>query len=159
MKSATHNLFSFGLILYVASLFGYPLLLTVVLAAAATFFTNALIDAVGHTSVGGIPTRTWVGHSIVTAPLWGALAWAFVLIVPAAFLGVFPPHLVLLGFFTSLGALSGWSHLLVDSLTEGGVFDLDGRRRALAHFDYDNWPLNLGFSLLGVLLLFAALLG
>ena len=107
MKSATHNLFSFGLILYVASLFGYPLLLTIVLAVAATFFTNALIDAVGHTSVRGIPTRTWVGHSIVTAPLWGALAWALILMVPAASVGAFPPHLVLLGFFTSLGSSLG----------------------------------------------------
>ncbi len=55
MKSATHNFFSFGLILYVVSLFGYPLLLTVILAALATLFTNALIDAVGHTTGGGVP--------------------------------------------------------------------------------------------------------
>ncbi len=73
-------------------------------------------------------------------------------------MGVFPPHLVLLGFFTSLGFLSGWSHLLLDSLTEGGVFDLDGKRRALAHFAYDNPLLNLGFSALGVALVLMAVL-
>jgi hypothetical protein len=145
--------------LYVLSLFGYLLLVMILLAIVATVFTNALIDSVGHTREGGIPRRTWVTHSIVTAPLWGAAGWAFVLVVAAALVGVFPPGLFLLEYFAWLGALAGWSHLLLDSVTEGGVFSFDGSRRALAHFAYDNWPLNVGFSVLGVALLFAALLG
>jgi hypothetical protein len=102
--------------------------------------------------------RTWRTHSIITAPFWGAAAWALTLILPAALVGVFPPNLTLLGFFVTLGVLAGWSHLLLDSLTEGGVFAFDGRRWAVAHFSYDNLLLNLGFSALGLILLLRALL-
>ena len=157
MRSATHNLFSVGLILYVVSYFGYPLLITVSLMVVATVFTNFLIDKVGHTRRDGFPRRTWVTHSVVTAPLWGAAAWALTIIVPAALVGVFPPGLVLLALFSALGALAGWSHLFLDSLTEGGVFAPGGRRWALAHFSYDNRSLNLGLSALGLTLLLVAL--
>jgi len=144
--------------LYVVSLLGYPLLVTIILVAVATVFTNAIIDSVGHTHRGGIPRRTWVTHSIVTAPLWGAAGWAFVLVVAAALVGVFPPGTFLLEYFAWLGALAGWSHLVLDSVTEGGVFSFDGSLRALAHFAYDNPLLNLGFSALGVVLVLMAIL-
>jgi len=144
--------------LYVLSLFGVPLLVTVVLAVVATVFTNALIDGVGHARGGAVPRRTWASHSIVTAPLWGAAAWALVLVVPSAFVGVFPPDLLMLWFFTSLGVIAGWSHLLLDWITEGAVFAFDGKRRALAHFSYHNRLLNLWFSALGIALLLVAIL-
>jgi len=158
LKSNTHNLFSIGLMIWIITLFGDPLVVVLLLAAVATVFTNAIIDELGHTTTDGVPRRKFLTHSIITAPFWGAAVWALVLIVPAASLGLFPPDPVLLWFFTSLGVLAAWSHLLLDSLTEGGVFAFSSRRRALAHLAYDNWPLNLGFSLLGVVLLFAALL-
>ncbi len=158
MKSNTHNLFSIGLMIWIITLFGDPLVVMLLLAAVATVFTNVIIDELGHTT-DGVPRRRFLTHSIITAPFWGAAVWALVLIVPAASLGLFPPDPVLLRFFASLGVLAAWSHLLLDSLTEGGVFAFSFQRRALAHFAYDNWPLNLGFSLLGVVLLFAALLG
>lgn len=157
MKSATHNLFSIGLMLFVVSFFGYPLIITVLLAIVATIFTNLLIDEIGHSSSEGVLRRTWVTHSVITAPFWGAAAWALILMIPAALLGVFPPNLLLLAFYASLGVLAGWSHLLLDSLTEGGVFAFDAKRRAIAHFAYDNRPLNLCFSVLGLVLLLAAL--
>ncbi|MDA4115692.1 MAG: DUF1286 domain-containing protein [Thaumarchaeota archaeon] len=157
MRSTTHNLFSVGLILYVVSYFGYPLLITVLLMVVATVFTNFLIDKVGHTRREGVPRRTWVTHSVVTAPLWGAAAWALTIIVPAALVGVFPPGPVLVALFAGLGAFAGWSHLFLDSLTEGGVFAPGGKRWALAHFSYDNRSLNLGLSALGLTLLLVAL--
>jgi hypothetical protein len=157
LRSATHNLFSVGLILYVVSYFGYLLLITALLMVVATVFTNFLIDKVGHTRGGGVPKRTWVTHSVVTAPLWGAAAWVLTIIVPAALVGGFPPGLVLVTLFSALGALAGWSHLFLDSLTEGGVFAPGGKRWALAHFSYDNRSLNLGVSALGLTLLFVAL--
>jgi Protein of unknown function (DUF1286) len=144
--------------LWIVTLFGDPLVVVLLLAAVATVLTNALIDEVGHTSRDGISRRRFLTHSIITAPFWGAAVWAAVLIVPAASLGLFPPDPLLLRFFASLGVLAAWSHLLLDSLTEGGVFAFSFHRRALAHFAYDNGPLNLAFSVLGVLLLFAALL-
>jgi hypothetical protein len=157
MRSTTHNLFSAGLILYVVSYFGYPLIVTALLMVVATVFTNFLIDKVGHTRGEGVPRRTWITHSVVTAPLWGAGAWALTITVPAAFVGVFPPGLILLALFSALGAVAGWSHLFLDSLTEGGVFAPDGKRWALAHFSYDNRSLNLGLSALGLTFLFVAL--
>ncbi len=157
MKLFTHNLFSFGLVLYVASLVVYLQFLTVVFALAATILTNVLIDKVGHVEANGGSRRAWVTHSIVTAPLWGAAAWGLTLIVPAALLGVFPPNMSRLGFFVFLGVVSGWSHLVLDSITEGGVFGLDGRRRAMGHFSYDNAGVNFGCSALGLALLIVAL--
>ncbi|HUI00604.1 MAG TPA: DUF1286 domain-containing protein [Nitrososphaerales archaeon] len=158
MKSATHNLFSIGLMIWIVTLFGDPLVILLLLATVATVLTNALIDELGHANEDGVKRRTFLTHSVITAPFWGAAVWAIVLIIPAASLGIFPPDPVLLRFFASLGVLAAWSHLLLDSLTEGGVFVSSFQRRALAHFAYDNWPLNLGFSVLGVFLLFAALL-
>jgi hypothetical protein len=159
LKSNTHNLFSIGLMIWIITLFGDPLVVMLLLAAVATVFTNAIIDELGHTTTDGVPRRRFLTHSIITAPFWGAAAWALVFIVPATSLGLFPPDPVLLWFFASLGVLAAWSHLLLDSLTESGVFAFSFRRQALAHFAYDNWTLNLSFSLLGVVLLFAALLG
>jgi hypothetical protein len=55
LRSTTHNLFSAGLILYVVSYFGYPLLVTALLMVVATVFTNFLIDKVGHAPRGRRP--------------------------------------------------------------------------------------------------------
>ena len=156
MKMATHNIFSTGVMLYVLALFNPPLI-TALLAVLATLLTNLVIDELGHASEYGTFRRTWVTHSIITALLWGEAAWAITLILAAALVGTFPPKL-LLEFFASLGAIAGWSHLLLDSITEGGVFAFDGRQRAIAHFPYDNLPLNLGFSALGVGFLLVAFL-
>jgi len=158
MKLITHNIFSIGLVLYIASYLSYLSVSAVLLAFPATIFTNILIDKVGHDGAGSVPRRTWVTHSVVTAPFWGGLAWALTLIIPAALLGVFPPNLSRLAFFVALGVLSGWSHLFLDSLTEGGVFGIGRRRRALGHLSYDNRAMNLGCSALGFTLFIVALM-
>lgn len=154
MKAVTHDLFSVGLLLYVVTLLGVATITTVAYVVVVAALTNALVDGIGHSKRDGIPKRGWVTHSVVTAPVWGAVACLLVLAVPYAV------GLVSLGpvvaFLALLGALAGWSHLLLDSLTEGGVFGLGLRRLALAHYRYDNTPLNLCFGCLGVALILAA---
>ena len=58
-------------------------------------------------------------------------------------------------FVAGLGAVLAYSHILLDALTEGGVY-IGRRRAALAHLRYDNLILNGTFTGLGVLLVFAA---
>ena len=60
--------------------------------------------------------------------------------------------LFVLGFWTIMGVLVSEEHLLLDSLTQAGVYSWR-RRIAIAHFRYDNVALNLGFALLGILLI------
>jgi len=156
VKSLTHNVFSIGLMVFVVSLFGDPLLVTLVVVAVAVYLTNLLIDRLGHSKSEGVMRRTWLTHSLLTAPAWGAVAWGLTLTVFLALRGFYPPEPILLAFFMSLGGMAGWSHLLLDALTEGGVFGFSRRREALAHFSYDNVPLNLSFCLLGVFLFLLA---
>lgn len=54
-------------------------------------------------------------------------------------------------------ALVGMSHLLLDALTQGGVFFV-GRRIAIAHFSYNNPILNYTFISIGLVLTFFGLL-
>jgi hypothetical protein len=58
-------------------------------------------------------------------------------------------------FVAELGAILAYSHILLDALTEGGVY-IGRRRVALAHLRYDNLILNGTFTGLGVLLVFAS---
>lgn len=155
MKAVTHNFFSAGLMLFFASLFGPLGLATAGLAVLSTILTNAVIDEVGHSRTEDVLRRTWATHSVLTAPFWGAAVWALLLQVTAYLLGVTPPRLFV-AFFASQGAVAGWSHLFLESLTEGGVFVFSFRRHAIAHFSYNNQLLSLGFCALGVALTFAA---
>jgi len=105
------------------------------------------MDHLGHERKGFGIRRTWVTHSVFTGSALGV------------FLGV----LLAFGFryanlpfsfiaFALEGFVSALSHLLLDSITEGGIF-IFKKRIALAHFRYNNLFLNTGFSLLGMLLL------
>jgi hypothetical protein len=58
---------------------------------------------------------------------------------------------------TVLGVVAGLSHLLLDALTEGGIY-YRGRRWAIAHWHYDNGAANGLFALLGILMFAAAFL-
>ena len=61
-----------------------------------------------------------------------------------------------LALWTFMGILVSEEHLFLDSLTEAGVYALK-RRIAIAQFNYDNMTLNIGFALLGVLLITVSL--
>jgi len=116
---------------------------------------NYLIDVLGHVSRRGNPTRTWLTHSVITAPVLGALIAAISLDAASLVLGFGLPGEPL-ALWAIMGALVSEEHLFLDSLTEAGVYALK-RRIAIAHFNYDNAPLNIGFALLGVLLITVSL--
>ena len=155
MMSVTHNFFSVGLCLYLASLAPAFTLSHLLLAGWVALSTGFVIDALGHSRRGGRSVRSWTTHSVVTAPLWGASIGLVTVLALSVFLHGFQEG-PLLGFAALLGVASGYSHLLLDSMTEGGVYGLR-RRVALAHHGNRNPVLNLAFLLLGVVLGLAGL--
>jgi hypothetical protein len=152
LKAITHDLFSVGVGVYLLSrvdgLSNLPYLILIVWLALAT---NEVIDVLGHFTRGGTPVRSFWTHSIFTAPVWG-----IVVAIPSVYLldriigqGVTPSQ----SFVSGLGALLAYSHLLLDAITEGGVY-LVRRRVALAHLRYNNPIINGAFAALGLLLVF-----
>ncbi len=149
----THGVFSLGLGLYLVYHIHPPTLSFLVLLVWLAFATNELIDVLGHVRRGGRPTRSFWTHSVFTAPAWGiaaALASTYVLDIILGETMTTSQALFVGGF----GAVFAYSHLMLDALTEGGVF-LGRRRVALAHMKYDNRVLNGAFTALGALLVFA----
>ncbi len=151
LKALTHYLFSTGVSFGLLSLSHAVMPGLIGLALWLSLSINYLIDALGHVSRGGNPTRTWLTHSMLTAPILGALVAAISLAAASRAFGsgASPEPLAL---WTSMGILVSEEHLFLDSLTEAGVYALK-RRIAIAHFNYDNTALNIGFALLGVLLI------
>jgi len=150
----THGAFSLGVGLYVTyHIDQTPTPAFLILVVWLAFATNQLIDILGHVTKGGRPVRSFWTHSVFTAPLWGigvALVSAYLLDTIAGE-AMSTSQAVFIG---GLGIFIAYSHLLLDALTEGGVY-LGRRRVALAHFRYDNLILNGAFTALGVLLVFA----
>jgi len=155
LKAITHDAFSLGVGIYLAChVEGPPTLTFLVLVVWLAFATNELIDVFGHVTRGGRPVRSFWTHSVFTAPVWGitvALASAYLLDI---ILGqaLTTSQALLAG---GIGIAFAYSHILLDALTEGGVY-LGRRRVALAHLRYDNLILNGVFTTFGVLLAFAA---
>lgn len=120
-----------------------------------------MIDRAGHSrrTIGGrpsIPVRAWRTHSVYTAPLWGglvgvltALAYLALKQWPGGLGDIWQPWPVFV--FGLLGAYASYTHLFLDSLTEAGIYTKRNRRVALAHFRYNNGPLNFGVILGSVL--------
>ena len=155
MKALTHYIFSAGVSLGLLSLAHELDLASTLMALWLALSVNYLLDLLGHVSRKGNPTRTWVTHSIVTAPFWGALVAIVSLAAASQASGSFPV-LSASGFWTIMGVLISGEHLFLDSLTQAGVYSWK-KRIAVAHFRYDNPALNLGFALLGAVLIVVAL--
>jgi hypothetical protein len=155
LKRLTHDIFSLGVGLYfVLHVQRPPTLPFLLLVVWLAFVTNELIDALGHRARGGVPVRSFWTHSVFTAPAW-SIAAAILSIYAADSItaqALTAPQVL---FAAGLGAVLAYSHLLLDALTEGGVY-LRRRRVALAHLRYDNPILNGAFVALGLLLVFAA---
>jgi len=155
MKELTHYLFSTGISFVLLSLAHAMSLGPVVLALWLSLSVNYVIDVLGHASRDGRPARTRLTHSLFTAPLWGgAVAAASLAVASRAYAP--GPGLAGLVLWTAMGVLVSEEHLFLDGLTQAGVYAWS-RRMALAHFRYDNPLLNLGFALLGALLIAVAL--
>jgi hypothetical protein len=120
------------------------------------FATNEVIDRLGHSARGGMSIRSFWTHSIITAPVWGvALAVASVYLLDMVIGQSMTTSQTF--FAAGLGTVLAYSHLLLDALTEGGVY-LGRRRVALAHLRYDNLVLNCAFAAFGLLLALVAVI-
>jgi hypothetical protein len=155
MKSVTHYVFSVGVGVYAASVVHLYLPVSLLLGAWLGVSTSFTIDAIGHSRRGDRKVRSWTTHSILTAPIWGALLGLLSVFVLYRLVQISPGS-ELLAFSAGMGVLAGYSHLVLDSLTEGGVF-LGRSRLAIAHLRNNNLILNLVFAGLGILLILAGL--
>ncbi|MGC8558584.1 MAG: DUF1286 domain-containing protein [Nitrososphaeria archaeon] len=143
MKLITHYAFAVGLL---ALAFPHQLLFAVLLGIAVNF----IID-LGHASANGLPRRSYLTHSVFTAPLIGFAVGAI-----TAYLGLSAGISLNLAVVSLMGVLSALAHLLLDSITEGGIF-IFRNRFALAHFKYNNAVLNIFFLLIGIGMFFLGL--
>ena len=150
MKEITHYLFSIGLSFYVLSLLRNPDVNCLLMAAWLSISVNFIIDVVGHVSHNGVSSRSWVTHSVFTAPIWGGLVGGFTVAAICVVLALRPNWAYIL-FWAIVGAIIAIGHLALDSLTEAGVY-FTRRRVALAHFSYDNRLLNAGLGVAGICL-------
>jgi hypothetical protein len=155
LKAITHDLFSLGVGLFlVFRLEGRPDYLYLFLTLWLAFAINEAIDVFGHFTRGGVAVRSFWTHSLFTAPIWGvvvAVASIYLLDIIAGRTITTSQAL----FVAWLGATLAYSHLLLDALTEGGVY-LGRRRIAIAHLRYNNPALNGAFAAIGVLLALTA---
>lgn len=155
MKARTHYLFSTGAGLYILSSLGALSVEWGLLVLWLSLAVNFFIDAAGHSpNQDGHPSRTRFTHSVFTAPAWGGLFGAtsgYALFAP----GLAGAESSQLALWAVAGALIALGHLFLDSLTQAGVYCCK-QRIAIAHFSYNNFLLNAGFSLLGLILAFAA---
>ncbi len=145
----THIVFGAGVV--VALLPSLPADVRFLSAGASSILVNFVIDAFGHSMHGDFVARSPLTHSVVAAPVWGG-ALGYVLWAAGANSGLVEASLE--GAFVSSGIAVAATHLLLDSLTERGVYLLTDRM-ALAHFRSDNGILN-GLFLLGGFALFLA---
>ena len=150
MKLIAHDIFAFGLGAYVLAQLGAGIVASVTLAFFLSVAVNRIIDA-GHYQKKGRPARSHLTHSVFTAPIWGLLVG---LAISSIALFVFHADVLALG--AVVGALAAYSHLFLDSMTEGGVF-LWKKRIALVHFRYNNGFANGLAIAAGILFLLAAL--
>jgi membrane-bound metal-dependent hydrolase YbcI (DUF457 family) len=142
----THIVFGMGTAVALGS--SLPEEIRLPLAFALSLLVNLVIDELGHVTRRGFISRSPLTHSIFTAPVWGGavgyLVWRGSLELGPGAQGLEWP-------FVLLGAAVAGSHLLLDSMTERGVFVFT-HRFALAHFSSRNVILNGIFVVLGVAL-------
>lgn len=162
MKLRTHVLFSFSsvLLLY-AYLMARGLLARDVFLLSLAPFTAALIQYVidaGHTKKvyrnRVYYARSPVTHGIASSALVGTLVAAVIYTMYFSAAGVHGTGPVLENALLT-GVTAAWSHLLLDAVTEGGVFCMGRRLRPPFRIRYDS-PLNLVADLASIFMLYYA---
>ena len=156
MKALTHYIFSIGIGVLLCERLGHFSFIDVVLVVWLGLAVNAVIDVFGHGIRGGVGNRSFLTHSVFTAPLWGGAVAVLSVYVPVKF-QIFPISLWEAAFVVGMGVVVAYSHLFLDALTEGGVF-WGKRRIALAHMRYNNRILNGAFLVIGAFFTLAAFL-
>lgn len=147
MKLRTHVLFSFSFVLLLyAYLMSRGLIPRDVFLLSLAPFTAALIQYVidaGHTRRvyrGRVYyARSPVTHGIVSSALVGILVAAIVYTMYFSATGTGPGPVLENSVVT--GVAAAWTHLLLDAVTEGGVFCMGRRLRPPFRIRYDS-PLN-----------------
>jgi len=154
MRLRTHVAFSMGLIALLEVLLSVVNPVLVIGSSfVLSYLVNLIIDALGHEERAGRPVRSPRTHTVgrsFTIGLVLGLAVALFLHYMA------PVNLMQATVVTLMGPMVGWSHILLDSLTEGGVFvKRKGRwvRFALTHWSYRNPAANWLFTMLGLAML------
>ncbi len=156
MKFVTHLIVGAGVAAFVAAYTGCSIgcvAVSIVVGATA----QGLVDQFGHESVGAIPRRIAVTHSPDGATILSLLLWVGTAIV-----------FYQVGMLTSLAdvlvmGLAVWlavmSHLVLDLVTEGGIYVSlrSDRRVKLFGFPYNNVMANRMAQFLGMALLVAAM--
>ena len=161
MKLRTHVLFSFSFVLLLyAYLMSSGLLNRDVFLIVLAPFTAALIQYVidaGHTRRvyrGRVYyARSPLTHGILSSALVGTLVSAIIytMYFSAAGQGTGP----VMENAVLTGVAAAWSHLLLDAVTEGGVFCMGRRLRPPFRIRYDS-PLNLVADAAGLFMLYYA---
>ena len=123
-----------------------PDLARLYIAVMVSLLVNPVIDGLGHLRRGSYIARSALTHSIFTAPLWGAAIGYLLWTGSGSLVG---PAEGLEEAMVVAGVVVAMTHLLLDSMTERGVYLLGGRI-ALAHFRSGNGVLNVLFLLAGV---------
>ncbi len=140
MRLSTHILFGAGASSLVASLAGVDRFHIMVLWGIAVLH-HTVIDRLSHESGGRYRTRLF--HSLLGATLLSlAIGGLYIAVDPTL---AHPPQA--LGFIAGV-LVSGWSHLLLDSMNPGGVF-VGGRRRRIARISYRDPLANMLLQALG----------
>ncbi|MEM4592756.1 MAG: DUF1286 domain-containing protein [Sulfolobales archaeon] len=142
MKLLTHAVFSSGLVFVVTKNLLSVETPLAILISAISIVMQYTIDALSHEQVGNIIRRTSLFHSLSGAT---ALAIVFTL-----FIYVVVRNLQLL-LPCAIGCLvSSYSHLLLDSITEKGIY-VKGRRYVRKRMiSSNNALLNTIFTLIGI---------
>lgn len=153
MKTYTHIAFSTGVACYVASALGIPLNVTLLIGVFAGLM-QLVIDVLSHETVYTadrvIHRRTPLLHSPT-----GALLVAVGFTALSAYVTRPQLPLLLLQFLAMI--VASYSHLLLDLLTERGIYVKGKRAWRKRLFSYNNPLLNFLFTVTGIALFLASL--
>ncbi|WP_292000320.1 DUF1286 domain-containing protein [Caldivirga sp.] len=158
MRLRTHVIFSMGLITLAESALRISnVVLLLGSSLVLSYLINFLIDVLGHEEKNGFTRRTPRTHTMGRSFTLGLI----ISILTAMFLYYMSPIGIYKALIIALmGPVTGWSHMLLDALTENGIYvKRRGKwtRFALAHFKYNNSALNWLFIVIGVMLIIKSL--
>ncbi|GAB6943973.1 DUF1286 domain-containing protein [Vulcanisaeta sp. JCM 14467] len=162
MLLRTHIIFNAGLMSIIATALTHRPLTSIAFSLLTSVLGNILIDGLGHEEV-ILGNRVLIRRTPRTHTLPKSIAWGF---LPAPLLIALlnlTHSLTLLHALTTLlpiALINGPAHMLLDSLTEHGIYRRVGGkwvRYSIAHLRSNNPLINTGLTMLGILMLTASL--
>ena len=150
----SHIVFTVSLMLLLCDVFHVYSVLSSVNIVLLVCLMNILIDY-GHVRRGRYIVRSRITHDFLMIPLLSliiSILDVFIVSATSKSLDLYAVYWIYI-----IALLTGWIHLLMDSLTGRGVY-IAGRRFSIAHYNSYDIGLNLIFILVGVILLLISLL-